>query len=71
MFNKEHYHKSYILHCQLEVKNKTLDGDIMKCCNLFEIEKEVLEADMIATKIIKFKVKLESIKRETLRNPHN
>jgi len=68
VLNEEYYHKLNIMHRQLEAKDKMLtdlDGDIMKCCDLSEIEKEVQEADVIAAKIIEYKTKLESVKRLT------
>ena len=66
MMSEEHYHKLNILRHQLEAKDKTLtelDRDIMKCCELSEIEKEVQDADVIAAKVIECKTKLESVKR--------
>ena len=68
MLNEEHYHKLSIMLCQLEAKDKMLtdlDRDIMKCCDLSEIEKEAQEADVIAAKIIEYKTNLESVKRPT------
>ena len=64
--NEEHRHKLNIVHQQLEVKAKVLtelDNDVMKCCELGEIEREVQEADVIAAKIIEYKAKLESVMR--------
>ena len=64
--NEEHRHKLNIVHRQLEAKAKVLaelDNDVMKCCELGEIEREVQEADVIAAKIIEYKAKLESIMR--------
>ncbi|XP_065886111.1 uncharacterized protein [Dysidea avara] len=64
--NEEHRHKLNIVHQQLEVKAKVLtelDNDVMKCCELGEIEREVQEADVIAAKIIEYKAKLKSVMR--------
>ena len=35
----------------------------MKCCELGDIEREVQESDAIATKIIKYKARIKSVKR--------
>ena len=64
--NEDHRHKLNIVHRQLEAKAKVLtelDNDVMKCCELGEIEREVQEADVIAAKIIEYKAKLDSIMR--------
>ena len=61
----EHYHKLDMMYRQLESKAKVLadlDNDIMKCCELGDIEKEVQESDAIATKIIECKARIESVK---------
>ena len=62
----EHYHKLEVMYRQLELKAKVLadlDNEIMKCCELGDIEREVQESDAIATKIIKYKARIESVKR--------
>ena len=46
---------------QLESKAKVLadlDNDIMKCCELGDIKREVQESDAIATKIIEYKARI-------------
>ena len=58
----EHHHKLDVMyrHDQLESKAKILselDNDVMKCCELGDIEREVQESDAIATKIIEYKTK--------------
>ena len=66
VLNEEDYQKLNTMHRQLETKDKMLtdlDRDIIKCCDLSEIEKKVQEADVIAAKIIEYKTKLESVKR--------
>ena len=65
MLNNEHYHKLDVMYRQLESKAKVLgelDNDIMKCCELGDIEREVQESDAITTKIIEYKTRIESVK---------
>ena len=62
----EHYHKLEVMYQQLESKAKVLadlGNDIMKCCELGDIEREVQDSDAIATKIIEYKARIESVKR--------
>ena len=64
--SNEHYHKLDVMYRQLESKVKVLadlDNDIMKCCELGDIERQVQESDAIATKIIKYKARIESVKQ--------
>ena len=54
----KHHHKLDVMYRQLESKAKILselDNDVMKCCELGDIEREVQEYDAIATKIIEYK----------------
>ena len=55
----EHYHKLDVMYRQLESKAKVLadlDNDIMKFCELGDIERQVQESDAIEARI-------ESVKR--------
>ena len=66
MLNNEHHHKLDVMYRQLESKAKLLgelDNDIMKCCDLGDIEREVQESNAITTKIIEYKARIESVKR--------
>ena len=62
----EHYYKLDVMYRQLESKAKVLadlDNDIMKCCELGDIERKVQESDAIAIKIIEYKARIKSVKR--------
>ena len=62
----EHYHKLDMIYRQLESRAKVLadlDNNIKKCCELGDIEMEVQVSDAIATKIIEYKARIESVKR--------
>ena len=63
----EHYHKLDVMcYRQLELKAKVLAdlyNDIMRCCELGDIERQVQDSDAIATKIIEYNARIESVKR--------
>ena len=66
MLNYEHHDKLDVMYQQLESKAKVLgklDNDIMKFCELGDIEREDQESDAITTKIIEYKARIESVKR--------
>ena len=66
VLSSEHYHKLDVMYRQLESKAKVLaelDNDLLKCCELGDIDREVQESDAITTKIIEYKARIESVKR--------